>query len=156
MRAKCLLNAPPQRGGIGLFAALATAAMLTALGIYGVESAGESVERARSTEEVSDSAGNSFEAVNRETGMVRLGVEVFRARPGGGFGYRISTEDGTVIHQPHPPALPGTTGFASKEDARNVADLVAARIRAGVFPPAVSPKDLDSLGIRIVARFPDG
>lgn len=81
-------------------------------------------------------------------------VEVFRRSTGVGYGYRISTASGIVIHQPHVPAVPGHLGFETAHGARRVARLVAHRIEAGIFPPAISRRDLDSIGVRTSARSP--
>lgn len=80
-------------------------------------------------------------------GRARYGVEVFPVPGGHGYGYQISMDGGTVIHQPHLPGPSGRVPFASEADARRVAELMVTRMRAGVFPPAVSAEDLDSLGV---------
>lgn len=63
------------------------------------------------------------------------------------FGYEIWIEGQKTIHQPTIPSVAGNKGFASKEQAQKVADLVVSKIRNNQMPPSISPKELDSLGV---------
>jgi|GEM_PF-581836 len=67
--------------------------------------------------------------------------------PNNTYGYNITMEGRTLIHQPNAPALPGVEGFKTREDAQKVAEFVVQKIRTNVFPPSVSVAELDSLGV---------
>lgn len=75
-------------------------------------------------------------------------VDISRAPAGHGYGYTISTDEGVLIRQPHLPAVSGKAAFTRAEDARRVAELVVRKMKAGVYPPSVTPEDLDTMGIR--------
>ena len=47
-----------------------------------------------------------------------------------------------VIHQPSRPAMPGNTGFATKEKAVTVANMVISKIKKGEMPPTISVEEL--------------
>ena len=61
------------------------------------------------------------------------------------WGYDISLRGKPYVHQPHKPAVGGMSGFASENQARKVAELVAYKIRNGILPPSVSRTEVDSL-----------
>ena len=63
------------------------------------------------------------------------------------WGYDIYMNGKLIVHQPHIPAIAGTKGFSSEEDARKTAALMALKIKNNIMPPTVSVKELDSLGI---------
>ena len=65
-----------------------------------------------------------------------------------GWGYNVLAGDRVYIKQDFIPALPGTHGFVSADDAMKVGTLVAKRISEGE-QPTISRRDLDSLGIAI-------
>jgi len=65
----------------------------------------------------------------------------------GGWGYDIMFSGSTYIHQTNVPAISGTRGFNSKEDAQKVADLVISKIKKSSMPPSITLKELDSLKI---------
>lgn len=65
-----------------------------------------------------------------------------------GWGYSIFTADTVLlIKQDFIPGLAGTQGFESEPKAAKTADYVISKIRKGVFPPTLSPGELDSLGV---------
>lgn len=66
---------------------------------------------------------------------------------GTGFGYEIFSHGKKIIYQPAIPALQGNQYFTSAEKALRVASLVMMKIRNNEMPPAVSVKELDSLGV---------
>ena len=65
----------------------------------------------------------------------------------GTFGYDIYLYDAVIIHQPSRPGLPGMSGFATKEDALKVAELVIQKIRNNEMPPTVTVRELQELGV---------
>ncbi len=67
---------------------------------------------------------------------------------GKGWGYRIFTNDTLlVIQQDVVPGMPGEHGFGSEAKAAATAAYIVSKIRKGLFPPTVSPRELDSLGV---------
>ena len=62
------------------------------------------------------------------------------------FGYDIYVQDVILIHQPSRPGVPGNLGFATKEDAMKVAELVIKKMRNNEMPPSVSMEELQELG----------
>ncbi len=73
---------------------------------------------------------------------------------GSGWGYDVFLDNSETpyIHQPIIPAIPGEQGFTSAGDARKAGALVAYKIRNHIMPPAVTPAELDSLGISLPQR----
>lgn len=67
--------------------------------------------------------------------------------PNNTYGYNIIMGGRILIHQPNAPALPGVEGFKTQEDAQMVAEFVIEKIRRDDFPPSVSVRELDSLGV---------
>lgn len=67
----------------------------------------------------------------------------------GTFGYDIFVAGKMFIHQPDIPCLTGKEGFQQKADAEKVAQLVIAKIRKGIMPPAVTKTEMRGLGIPI-------
>ena len=65
------------------------------------------------------------------------------------FGYDIYIYGSVIVHQPSRPGLPGNAGFASKEDAMKVAELVIKKIRNNEIPPTVTIEELRALGVLI-------
>lgn len=83
----------------------------------------------------------------RDHGKSKLRSETFQTN--NGWGYRILLNDTAhVIDQPMIPGIPGNKGFKSQEDAQKTADLVIMKMKKGILPPAISVKELDSLGIK--------
>jgi hypothetical protein len=64
-----------------------------------------------------------------------------------GWGYRILEQQRPLIYQVYIPAVAGHHPFSSKEDALRVGRLVMRKLQQGQSP-AVSLRELDSLGIR--------
>ena len=64
-----------------------------------------------------------------------------------GWAYQISQNGKLIIDQPTIPGRPGTQGFSTEIDARNVANLVCNKLKAKIFPPTVSEDDLKNLNI---------
>lgn len=63
-----------------------------------------------------------------------------------GWGYDILANDTLFIHQQQMPAVEGTRGFESQQDAATVAELVIKRMKNKQVP-TIYLKDLDSLTI---------
>lgn len=68
-------------------------------------------------------------------------------RTANGWGYQISQNGKMLIDQPSIPGRSGIQGFQTENDARNVANLVCAKLKAKIFPPTVSEDDLKNLNI---------
>jgi hypothetical protein len=64
-----------------------------------------------------------------------------------GFGFEILQGTSPFIIQPHIPAIQGTKGFKTKEQASIIGNYMIYKINHGIMPPSVSVKDLDSLDI---------
>ena len=64
-----------------------------------------------------------------------------------GWGYQISQNGKILIDQQSIPGRAGIQGFQTENDARNVANLVCAKLKAKIFPPTVSEDDLKNLNI---------
>jgi len=76
-------------------------------------------------------------------------IEVFENKDGtGGFGYDLLNGGKVSIHQPHIPAVSGTSGFATKAEAEKTANLMLLKIQKGIMPPTITVEELDSLGIK--------
>ena len=63
-----------------------------------------------------------------------------------GWGYDVLMNDSIYIHQQQMPAVQGTRGFSSQQEAEKVANLVVDRIRKKELP-TIYLRDLDSLHI---------
>ena len=63
------------------------------------------------------------------------------------FGYTIFIDGQMYIEQKSIPALEGTHGFDTKEDAEKIAKLVIEKIKQGEMPPAISVDELKAHGI---------
>ena len=64
-----------------------------------------------------------------------------------GWGYDILIKGEIHIHQPNIPAIMGNNGFSSEEKARAAGEFVIQKIKNNILPPAVTPEELDSLGV---------
>ncbi len=85
-----------------------------------------------------------FARSNQKTGITSVIFETSN-----GWGYTIKLNDSLrLIDQPMIPGREGNKGFSSKEDAQKTADLVIYKMKKGILPPAISERELDSLGIR--------
>jgi len=65
-----------------------------------------------------------------------------------GWGYQILVGDKLYITQHVIPAVEGNKAFTTKEQALKVANLVISKMKKRVGLPAVSYRELDSLGIQ--------
>lgn len=63
------------------------------------------------------------------------------------YGFNIYMDNLLLIHQPMIPGVPGKMGFASREDANQTAKLVIEKIQSQNFPPTITRRELDSLGV---------
>jgi len=63
-----------------------------------------------------------------------------------GWGYDILANGRVFIHQPIIPAIPGDTGFRTKEDALAVGQKVYAQVMAGKMP-MVTAKEVQDMGL---------
>ena len=82
-------------------------------------------------------------------GYVRLDCQPFPVANGTGWGYDIIAEGKPYIHQDRIPGVPGTRPFASKEDALKVGKLMIDKLKAGTFPPHVSYREMQGMGITL-------
>ena len=64
-----------------------------------------------------------------------------------GWGYQIFEADKMVINQTHIPSVPGVQGFSTQENAQITAEYILKKIKQGIFPPTITPQNLDSLGV---------
>lgn len=65
------------------------------------------------------------------------------------YGYDIFVNGTLRIHQPVIPGAMGMKGFHRKADARKVAGLAIKKIQYGFIPPTITPRELDSLKIKL-------
>ena len=64
-----------------------------------------------------------------------------------GWGYQILIDGETFIIQPHIPSVQGNKGFKTEAQAKKTAEFMIHKLNNNVFPPTVSPQELDSLGV---------
>ncbi|TLV04019.1 DUF4907 domain-containing protein [Dyadobacter luticola] len=79
-------------------------------------------------------------------GLSHFRVETFKGAAG--WAYRIYEGDTIRIEQLYMPGIEGTSGFASEELARKTGDLVRQKLDRNIFPPTITPNELDSLGVK--------
>ena len=60
----------------------------------------------------------------------------------GGFGYDIEVDGTLVVHQPNIPVIAGYHGFATEQQAQNVAALVVQKIKNHEIPPTLTAAEL--------------
>lgn len=65
----------------------------------------------------------------------------------GSWGYDIYIDKTMYIHQPSIPAVPGNMGFSTAAKSQKAGEFVAYKIKHNIMPPAVTSKELDSLGV---------
>ena len=61
--------------------------------------------------------------------------------------YDVFADGRLMIHQTSAPALPGSEGFKTKEDATKVALLVIEKIKKGEMPPTISIDEMKQLKV---------
>ncbi len=66
---------------------------------------------------------------------------------GNEWGYQLFQGSKMVVNQMHIPAIQGKYGFETKEKAEIAAEFVLSKLENNIFPPAISPEELDSLGV---------
>lgn len=64
-----------------------------------------------------------------------------------GWGYQILNNGELYINQPHIPSVQGNKGFDSKDKAIKTAEYIINKLEHDIFPPTVSPEELDSLDV---------
>jgi len=64
-----------------------------------------------------------------------------------GYGYQILNNGKVYINQNHIPAIQGNKGFKTKEKAKTTASFIIYKLENGLFPPTITPFELDSLGV---------
>jgi hypothetical protein len=64
-----------------------------------------------------------------------------------GWGYQILNNGKLYINQPHIPSIQGNIGFDSKDNAIKTGEYIINKLENNIFPPTVSPEELDSLGV---------
>lgn len=92
---------------------------------------------------------NPYSEVYKENNSIigkKVETSVFQA--GEGWGYDIYLNGERYIHQSTIPVVQGNKGFKNEKEAKQVAELVAEKIRNDIIPPTISSEELDSLGIR--------
>ena len=81
---------------------------------------------------------------NTNEKFVELKVKTFESPIG--WGYDITLNDTSAIHQDIIPGIPGRKGFATKEDAEKIGNLVLEKIKNKKLP-SVTLQELDSFKI---------
>lgn len=76
----------------------------------------------------------------------RLKVESIKGSSG--WGYRILDSGTPIIEQLNVPGIAGNNGFKDEASALKTGKLVEKKLQMGIFPPSVSTRELDSLGIQ--------
>lgn len=67
--------------------------------------------------------------------------------PNGTFGYDVLADGKLLIHQSSIPAMPGNSGFDTRQSAAKVAKLVIQKIKNGEMPPTVTVEELKKLKV---------
>lgn len=62
-----------------------------------------------------------------------------------GWGYDITIDGATYVHQPSMPALPGDDGFKTEAHAKAVAELMVQKIRDNILPPGVTAEEVQAV-----------
>ncbi len=77
---------------------------------------------------------------------VEIDYSVFEVN--NGWGYDITINKKTFIHQDVIPTVKNARPFFSQDDAEKVAKLVIEKIKKKQMPPAVSKDEIEKLGIK--------
>lgn len=77
-------------------------------------------------------------------GKVELEVKTYKTDIG--WGYDITANDTSMIHQDIIPGIAGRKGFATKEDAEKIGNLVIEKIKNKKLP-SITLRELDSFKI---------
>lgn len=85
-----------------------------------------------------------FRDTEKGSNRIRLAAKIFRS--GEGWGYDILTNDTVFIHQETIPAIEGRKPFQTKEDAKEISDLVLSKMHQRKLP-VINTGELDSCGI---------
>ena len=64
-----------------------------------------------------------------------------------GWGYKIFQNGNMIINQPHIPSIQGNKGFTSQFKAATAAQFIITKLNKNIFPPSITPTELDSLGL---------
>lgn len=79
-------------------------------------------------------------------GLSRFKVEAYQAE--NGWAYRIRQDTTPVIEQKFIPGVEGIRGFQTEQEAITTGRLVIKKLDQGIFPPTISTRELDSLGVQ--------
>lgn len=76
-----------------------------------------------------------------------ISTYTYKIRPlsDGSFGYDLFSDGKVVVRQTSKPALPGTRGFETKEQATRAAELVLLKIKQGQMPPTLSAGEVKAI-----------
>lgn len=92
---------------------------------------------------------NQFLAVDSLQRKIGANYHIEIINSTNGFGYSIRAGEALLIYQPTIPGLSGNEGFKSPSDALRVANCAVSKMEHGIFPPSISLKELDSLGVNV-------
>ncbi len=92
----------------------------------------------------SNGSGENTNEQMAKKGMVPVNASIFKTDKG--WGYSILVNNKLLIRQDIIPAVEGNKGFATKDDATKVAELVLDKIKNNE-KPIVKKEDLKKLGI---------
>lgn len=93
------------------------------------------------------SCNGSKENGSNSEGLRNFKVTVIPLDSAAGWGYRIYQDTIPVIEQKFIPGVQGKAGFKTEQEATKTGQLVISKLEKGIWPPSVSEKELDSLGI---------
>ena len=101
--------------------------------------------------EVKNDEKMSLEIVKVNNPIIEEVSETFSVKatfsPEFGWGYQILNNGELYINQPHIPSVQGNKGFETKDKAIKTAEYILNKLNNNIFPPTVSPQELDSLGV---------
>ena len=72
-------------------------------------------------------------------------IEVIAFQEKEGWGFDIYINDKLYIHQNHIPAINSNIPFNTKEDAKNIGELMKMKICENIFPPSISLSEINTL-----------